>query len=171
MRKKIIVVGVLAGGAALAGLAGSAYAEGGTVPGPGKAHGPDGKPVAVSCIGTGVPGKGMPAKAVPGKAVPGKGGEPALKVKTGAKGTGVKLPPRGKTLFKTGDGGKALPAPPPGTKLLPGGPVKILKDGKGTLKIKAPKGVRCSAGHPGGPGVPPPPNGKPPVSTRPAPTG
>lgn len=179
-KRKIIVVGLLAGGAALTGLAGSAYAEGGTtVPGPGKPHGPAGRPVAISCFGTSVhggpvpggkaPGKAVTGKAVTGKAVTGKavtgeGGEPVLKGKAGAKLP--PLPPPGKTVFKTGGGGNALPAPPPGAKVLDGGTVKVFTDGKGTMKIKPPKGVRCSVSHPG---TPPPVDGKPPVSTRPAP--
>jgi hypothetical protein len=180
MKKKIIVVGVLAGAAALTGLAGSAYAEGGTtVPKPGKTTGPIGKPLAVSCIGTAGPGKGVPGKGVPGRALTGKGGEVAVDGKTGGKETGVKgtgvkgtgvkpppLPPAGRTVWKTGGGGRALPAPPAGAKALPGGPVAVFDDGKGTLKIKPPKGVRCSVSDPG---TLPPLGGKPPVATRTAP--
>lgn len=173
MRKKIIVVGLLAGGAALTGLAGSAHAEGGTTaPGPGKTAGPAGKPITVHCVGTAVPGKGVPGKGVPGKAVPGKagtgkGGELIIRERSGAEWTGTKppaLPPRGRTVLKTG-GGKALPAPPPGATVTRGGPVTVFKDGKGTTTIKPPKGMHCSVGHSG---LPSPVGGKPPVSTRPA---
>src|SRR3954449_553245 len=85
MKKKVTVVGLLAGAVALTGLAGSAYADGGMKPGPGKAPGAGGRLIAAGCVGKGVPGKGV--QGVPGMGVPGKGATRVFRVKDGAKGT------------------------------------------------------------------------------------
>ncbi|GLY77017.1 hypothetical protein [Actinoallomurus iriomotensis] len=145
MRNRLIAVGVLAGGIALTGLAGSAYAAGAspavsrsaptTVPAKGTS------PVAIVCVGKGAklkvrPEKG-PKEVVTGK-VPGKA-RALVKVN----GRIVKAIPKG----------AALPAPPSGATV-----VKATKDGKGHVKIgPLPKGVHCSQVKPGTKGVPLPP--------------
>jgi hypothetical protein len=147
MKKRLIATGVLAGGVALTGLAGSAYAAGATptakdtgpvkVTSPVKGHGP----VAFACTGKGVHIKGKPEKATFSVKEP--GGLPALK--PGKRSVKVI---DGKVMGKTGGGTKALPAPPPGAKV-----TKALKDKVVTAKMKAlPKGVRCFSVKPGIPG-------------------
>ncbi|GAB2871759.1 hypothetical protein GCM10027176_86610 [Actinoallomurus bryophytorum] len=153
MKKRFIATGLLAGGVALTGLAGSAYAAGATptakdtgpvkVTGPAKGHGP----VAVACVGKGVHIKGKPEKGTfsvkePGDLrVPPETGKPLTKV------PGSVVPGR------TADG-KALPAPPPGAAV-----TKVIreKNRHGGPKLgPVPKGLRCFSVKPGTPGAPPP---------------
>ena len=145
MKIKLIAAGVLAGGIAVAGLTGSAYAAsdtpktktGGTagptgiVAGTAKEHGA----IAIACAGKGVRINGKPGKAISIKA-PGK--LPAT-------------PEKGGPVFRTG--GKALPAPPAGAKV-----TRLLATkGKGIVRIgPAPKGLRCVEVKPATPGAPPP---------------
>jgi hypothetical protein len=138
MKKKLVAVGVLAGGIALTGLAGSAYAEGGKATA--KPTGPKGKGVtAIACVGKGARIKGKPEKGVtvfkPGK-----------------------FPPPGKAV-KVRTGGKALPAPPPDAKIAKGAIKITTKDGAhGIPKLgPLPKGVHCMVVKPGTPGAPPAP--------------
>jgi hypothetical protein len=142
MKKKFVAVGVLAGGIALTGLAGSAYAQGGTPTA--KPTGPKGKgATAIICVAKGEPIKGKPEKGAfsikePGKLPPLPPGAPALKVRSG---------------------GKALPAPPPGAKIAKGAVEITTKDGAhGIPKLgPLPKGVHCTVVKPGTPGAPPVP--------------
>jgi hypothetical protein len=132
MKKRFIAAGVLAGGIALTGVAGSAYAASGG--------------------GTEHPARA--ALAVPGKAgaqgpitVRCTGGHAKVKGEKGL--TSVRKPPgrdeKGGTKMRTGTG-TALPAPPPGAEV-------VTK--KGALPvIKAPKGVHCTQVK-GVPGAPP----------------
>lgn len=149
MKNRLVAAGLLAGGIALTGLTGSAYAAGAipaakdTGKGNVKGHGP----VAFACVGKGVKIKGKPEKStfsvkelskLPALS---KTGKPPAKV-IGGKATGGKV---------AGDA-EALPAPPAGAKV-----TKVLKDGAATAKIKAlAKGVRCFSVKPGTPGGPPP---------------
>ena len=134
MRSRLIAVGALAGGIALTGLAGSAYAAGAspsassptgpvktTVPAKGAG------PVGVVCVGKGVKIKGKPEKGtVTSKDL---AGHPAMVRKAGK--------------FVKVNGGRT--APPLGAKV-----VKAAKDGRGTVKIgPLPKGVHCSQIKPG----------------------
>jgi hypothetical protein len=136
MKKKLVAVGVLAGGIALTGLAGSAYAEGGKATA--KPTGPKGKGVtAIACIGKGEHIKGKPEKGI-------------VAIKPG------KFPPLGKAVKVRADG-KALPAPPPGAKITKGA-VKIAAKGGAPSTVKLgplPKGVHCMVVKPGTPGAPP----------------
>jgi hypothetical protein len=129
MRKRIIAVGVLAGGIALTGLAGSAYAAGtspatSSAPAAAKAKGP----VAIVCV-AGKKNPGKPGKVIVHRAAPGKS-----LVKSG-KPVQVR---------------KALPG-----ALV----TKATVDGKHTVKIgPLPKGVHCSkvmTGTKGAPSLPP----------------
>jgi hypothetical protein len=136
MRKRIIAVGVLAGGIALTGLAGSAYAAGtspatSSAPAAAKAKGP----VAIVCV-AGKKNPGKPGKVIVHRAAPGKS-----LVKSGKP---VRLP------------GKPVQV----RKALPGALVtKATVDGKHTVKIgPLPKGVHCSkvmTGTKGAPSLPP----------------
>lgn len=145
MNKKVATVGLLAGGIALAGLTGSAYAEGSGAAGkpvtPVKGHGP----IVVICAGT------------------------AVKGKAGEKGT-VRIPEKAKlpTLVKRLDGKPVFTAD---DGKVPGGkPVTVVrdKDGHTTVAIGKPpkglplppkgvpgKGVKCTTVKPGTPGAPP----------------
>lgn len=143
MKKKLVAVGLLAGGIALTGLAGSAYAEGGaptTKPaapphaGAGKGVGAGKGTVAIACVRTGKHIKGKPEKGVvsfkkgDGRPALSSAGAPALKVRTG----------------------KALPALPPGvraTKVIArkGGAPGDVK----TLPVL--KGAHCYKVKPGAP--------------------
>jgi hypothetical protein len=153
MKKRLIATGLLAGGIALTGLAGSAYAAGATptakdtgpvkVAGPVKGRGP----VAVACVGKGAHIKGKPEKGTFSVKEP--GGLPALP-ETGKALT--KVPPA-KVTGRTADG-KALPAPPPGAKV-----TRLIREkgGRGTVKLgPVPKGLHCFSVKPGTPGAPPP---------------
>jgi hypothetical protein len=124
MRKKLVVAGVLTGGIALTGLAGSAYAEGGTPAA--KPAVPAGKGrVAITCLPKGKPVKGRPSK-------------DAVLTK--------KLLVAGKPMIVKS--GKTLPAPPPVTK----DTAKLIakKKAYGTIKIwTANKGIHCSTVKPG----------------------
>lgn len=143
MKKKLAVVGVLAGGVALTGLAGSAYAQGGTPTA--KPTGPKGHgATAIACVKggattggpiTGKPEKGKVSIKEPGKLPPLPEGAPPLKLRSG---------------------GKAIPAP--GAKLTKRA-VKILaEDAHGAPKIgPLPKGVHCMVVKPGSLGAPPVP--------------
>jgi hypothetical protein len=148
MKNRLVAAGLLAGGIALTGLTGSAYAAGATptakdtgkgkVTGAVKGHGP----VAIACVGKGVKSNGKPEKQSFSGKKPGKlaalpaPGEAPVKVING----------------KTGGGAKELPAPPPGAKV-----TKALMDKVALAKIKAlPKGVRCFSMKPGIPGGHPP---------------
>jgi hypothetical protein len=145
MRNRLIAVGVLAGGIALTGLAGSAYAAGAspaassakrsaatTVPAKGAS------PVAIVCVGKGVKAKDAPEKG-------------AKKIFTGkVRGETRALAKVNGRVIKAIPKGTALPAPPPGAAV-----VKVTKDGKGNVRIGAlPKGVHCSQVKPGTKGVP-----------------
>ena len=149
MKKKLAVVGLLAGGIALTGLAGSAYAQGGT---------PDAKPtgpkghgvIALACV------KGGTVKGRPIKGMPDKG-------KVSIKEPG-KLPPlpkgapltKGAPPLKMRTGGKAIPAP--GTELSKKALKVFAEGGHGVPKIgPLPKGVHCTVVKPGTPGAPPAP--------------
>jgi hypothetical protein len=150
MKNRLVAAGLLAGGIALTGLTGSAYAAGATpaakATGKGKVTGAvKGKAQAFACVGTGVKIKGKPGKQTFSVEEP--GGLPALK--PGKRSVKVI---DGKVIGKTGGGTKALPAPPPGAKV-----TKALKDKAVTAKMKAlPKGVRCFSVKPGTPGGHPP---------------
>jgi hypothetical protein len=145
MKNRLVAAGLLAGGIALTGLTGSAYAADATPaakdPGKGKltgaakGHGPG----AIACIRKRTQIKGEPEQILPIKK-PGKrpvtiiGGKPAA--------------------GKKGDDIKGHPAPPAGIKVLK---LRALKDGAATAKLKAlPKGVHCFWAKPGTPGAPPP---------------
>jgi hypothetical protein len=146
MRKRIIAVGVLAGGIALTGLAGSAYAAGASpatssAPATAKAKGP----IAIVCVGEKAGGKagGKTDAGKPGKVI--IGGEAGKRVKHEAR---VELP--GKPLGKPGKIVQPRKAPP-GALV-----TKATVDGKGTVKIgPLPKGVHCSKVMPGTKGAPP----------------
>lgn len=134
MKSRLIAVGVLAGGIALTGLAGSAYAAGASpadssVTGPARTTVPakGAGPVGVVCVGKGVKVKGKPEKGtVTSKDL---AGHPATARKAGR-------------LVKV-DAGRA--APLTGAKVF-----KVTKDGRGIVKIgPLPKGVRCSQVKPG----------------------
>jgi hypothetical protein len=149
MNKKVVAVGLLAGGIALTGLAGSAYAEGSapvkkTIAANG--HGP----TAVACWGTSGPVKDKAGeKGI--VTMPGEGKLPPLpkppasismiKVRDGkvvagtAKGVKVVQDKDGRVTVTAGTPPKGLPVPPKG---LP------------------PKGVHCTTVKPGTPGAPPP---------------
>jgi hypothetical protein len=137
MKKKLVAVGVLAGGIALTGLAGSAYAQGGTPtakPAPAKGHG-----TVVICGAKGQHVKGKPEKGAVSIKEPGK------------------LPPPGAPALKLRTGGKAIPAPPPGAKVTKGA-VKITAKGgaPGTVKLgPLPKGTHCFVVKPGTAGAAP----------------
>jgi hypothetical protein len=147
MKNRLVAAGLLAGGIALTGLTGSAYAAGATPAakdtGKGKVTGAIKREApAFACVG-----KGVKIKGKPGKLPALKPGKRAVKV-TGGKVTGGKV-----IDGRTGGGAKALPAPPPGAK--------VTRDGAVTAKMKAlPKGVRCFSVKPGIPG------GHPPLPTR-----
>ncbi len=145
MKKKIVVVGALAGGIALTGLAGSAYADGG-------ASAPASRPQA----GPGKPAPGKPVPGKPGGMVCVAKGDAATKQKllkdlasvkdlAGIKGKLPSLPP-GKPIFRM-KGGKALPV------------------GKGVVRVIGKKnggkdGVRIIGKGGGGVTLPAPPPGK-----------
>jgi hypothetical protein len=145
-KNRLVAAGLLAGGIALTGLTGSAYAAGttpaakdtgkGKVTRAAKGHGP----VAIACVGKSVKIKGKPEKSTFSVKKPGK--RPVTII-------GGKL-----TAGKRGGDAKGLPAPPPGAKVLK---LKALKDGAATAKLRAlPKGVHCFSVKPGTPGGPPP---------------
>jgi hypothetical protein len=147
MKNRLVGAGLLAGGIALTGLTGSAYAANAAPAakdtGKGKVTRAVKGPVAFACVGKGVKIKGKPGKPafsvkVPGKLPAVKPGKRAVKVIDGKVIDG-----------KTGGGAKALPAPPAGAK--------VTKDEAVTAKMKAlPKGVRCFSVKPGTPGGHPP---------------
>jgi hypothetical protein len=148
MKNRLVAAGLLAGGIALTGLTGSAYATGATpaakdtgkgkVTSAVKGHGP----VAFACVGKGVKIKGKPEKQTFSTKEPGR--LPAL--------TATGKPPVKIINGRTGGDAKELPAPPPGAKV-----TKVLKDKAALAKIKAlPKGVRCFSMKPGIPGGHPP---------------
>jgi len=153
MKKKLVAAGVLAGGIALTGMAGSTAsatsAEGGKATAPPvlvKGHGP----IAIACHAKGGHIKGGHIKGKPEKG--------AISIKKG------KLPPlpAGAPTISTRSGGKALPAPPPGAKRLKfaKGAVKVTAKGDAPSTIKIgplPKGVHCAVVKPGTPGAPPAP--------------
>jgi hypothetical protein len=145
MKKKLVAAGVLAGGIALTGLAGSAYAQGGTPAV--KPTGPKGQgAIAIACV------KGAPIKGKPGKGLPEKGKVVSIREPG-------KLPalPKGALPLELRSGGKAVPAP--GAKLSKHA-VKILtKAGaQGMPKLgPLPKGAHCTVVKPGTPGAPPAP--------------
>jgi hypothetical protein len=128
MKKRIIAAGLLASGAALTGLAGSAYAQGSaptTKPtGPGKGR------VVVACVGKGAHLKGKPGKGK-GIVTAKEAGKPPV------------LARQGKPVFKV----NAKAAPPRLAKVI---------GGKGGVKITTPKGTHCFTVKPGAPGGPPP---------------
>jgi hypothetical protein len=136
MKKKLIATGVLAGAITITGLAGSAYAQGGTATekpsAPKKGHGP----VLIACVGGHV--KGKPEKGVVLSREAGKppAGAPALTVTAKA--------PRGAKAIKVI---KVKGRPPV---------VTVGSPAKGTLP-KPPKGVHCKTVKPGTPGAPPAP--------------
>jgi hypothetical protein len=143
MRKRIIAVGVLAGGIALTGLAGSAYAAGASpatssAPAAAKAKGP----IAIVCVGGkagGKTGAGKPGKVIIG----GEAGKHVVKHETRVKLPGEPLGEPGKRV--------QLRKAPPGALV-----AKATTDGKGTVKIgPLPKGVHCSKVMPGTKGAPP----------------
>jgi len=144
MKKKLVTVGLLAGGIALTGLAGSAYAEGGapaTKPaapphaGAGTGAGAGKSAVAIACVRTDKHLKGKPEKGIisfkkdDGRPALSSAGAPALKVRTG----------------------KALPALP--RRVRAGTKVIARKGGApGDVKIlPAPKGAHCYKVKPGAP--------------------
>lgn len=157
MKIKLVAATVLAGGIAVTGLTGSAFAASGTsaakttapvkTAGAVKAAGTveaggvaagsvtDHGAVAIACVGKGVRIKGKPGKAAFSIKAPGK------------------LPaPREQHFTVSGDA-RALPAPPPGAKV-----TKLLtaKGVHGIPKIgPAPKGLHCFHVKPGTPGAPP----------------
>lgn len=160
MNKKVLAVGLLAGGIGLTGLAGSAYAEGpaaakapakapATTPGvKAKGHGP----TAMVCYGTGGPAKGrINAKGMK-VIVAEKGKLPALpKPPAGAKtiklknGKVVSGSAKGVTVVRDRNGHTTVTVggkPPKGLPKPPSGP--------------PPKGVHCMTVKPGTPGAPPP---------------
>jgi hypothetical protein len=151
MKINLIAAGVLAGGIAVAGLTGSAYAASGTaktggtakpsgtagvVAGAVKGHGP----IAIACTGKVVRIKGEPEKTLRIKGKPGK----AISIKAPGK---LPAPPAGVPVLATH--GKALPAPPAGTKV-----TKLIRV-KGKAVVKASKGLHCVQVKPGTPGAPP----------------
>ena len=135
MKNRLVAAGLLAGGIALTGLTGSAYAAGATpaakdtgkgkVTGAAKGHGP----VAIACVGKDKKVRSKPEKG--GFSIKEPGEFPAL-------------PQTGKVPVKiiggkTGGDAKGLPVPPAKAKLS-----KVLKDGAATAKIRAlPKGMHC----------------------------
>ena len=125
MRKKFVVAGVLTGGIALTGLAGSAHAEGGAAAA--RAAAPAGKGhvrIAVICLAKKKPTKGVVSTM-----------KPVVAEKPMTKGTG---------------GGKALPAAPFAAK----DAARILakKKAHGTVEIwTANKTTHCSVVKPGMP--------------------
>jgi hypothetical protein len=144
MKKKLVTVGLLAGGIALTGLAGSAYAEGGaptTKPaapphaGAGTGAVAGKSAVAIACVRTDKHIKGKPEKGIvsfkkdDGRPALSSAGAPPLKVRTG----------------------KALPALPRGVRAT----TKVIarKGGApGDVKIlPAPKGAHCYKVKPGAP--------------------
>ncbi|MDN3354748.1 hypothetical protein [Actinomadura sp. DC4] len=153
MKKKLAAACLLAGGIALTGLSGSAFAQGGSATTTAKPGVPKGKGVSgVICAGKAGHIKGRPEKGtvtskepgrLPGLPKPVKGG--SLKVIKDGGGKAVK-----------GEGGKTLPAPPPG-----GVKITARTGPDGTVKIgKLPKGVHCSVVKPGADGtLPTPPAG------------
>lgn len=158
MNKKVVTVGLLAGGIALTGLAGSAYAEGSgskpTTP-PKKAD----VPSAVICTGTDGPGTGkVGVKGIVTRRIDGKA--PAL----------PKLP-GGKPVV-TVHAGKAI-------KVAGGEAVTVVRDKNGhtTVTVGKPpkglppksavgKGVKCTTVKPGTPGTPGTPPSVPPLPSR-----
>lgn len=150
MNKKVVTVGLLAGGIALTGLAGSAYAEGsGSKPAtpPKKTDAPS----AVICIGTDGPGTGKAgaggivtehfdgkARALP-KPPNVPGGKPVVTLHNGktAKVAGGKAV----TVVRDKNGH---------TTVVVGKPPKVLPP-KGAVG----KGVTCTTVKPGTPGAPP----------------
>jgi hypothetical protein len=149
MKKMIVGIGLLAGGTALTGLAGSAYAQNGTaVKDPAvvaKAQGPDavakgGGPVAIVCTKKGGPIKGKPGK-----------------VRFSLKSDGKLPAARAKKAFMVRGGASAIPAKP-GEK----GTV-MLKEAPGQVKLGPPpklgppsKSADCVRVKPGDLGSPPP---------------
>jgi hypothetical protein len=156
MKKRIIAAGALAGGIALTGLTGSAYAASGdkvehrakpTLAVPGKA-GVKG-PIAFICAAhvKGEKEKGLTSLPEPS----GRTKKVGPTFRTGGREKGLTSLPEPSGLTKKvartiRTGGKALP-PPPGATV-------IARKGD-TLKIKAPKGVHCRQVKPGTPGAPP----------------
>lgn len=153
MKKKVVAVGLLAGGIGLTGLAGSAYAEG-SAPAktPAKAPAASVKvhgPTAVVCYGTArsVRFKGeIVTKLGKGKLPPlpkPPAGKTMIKVRNGkvvsgsagGKGVTVVRDKNGRTTVTVGTPPKGLPKPPPGPP---------------------PKGAHCTTVKPGTPGAPPP---------------
>jgi hypothetical protein len=134
MKKTFAVAGILAGGVALVGVAGSAYGQGGkptaTATRPAKGTGP----VIMSCTRAGTHVSGKPGKSAGSRTKDGKL---------------PPVPPAG-TPPLTLHGGKRLPAPPAGKKT----GTKVILKGKGPVTVKfgsVPKGVHCSTGKPGAP--------------------
>ena len=150
MKNRLIGAGLLAGGIALTGLTGSAYAAGATPaakdPGTGKVTGAakDHGPVAITCVGTGT-------------ALKGTSGKPTLSVEEPGKLPALRKPgKRPVTIIggKTGENAQGHRAPPAGAKVLK---LRALNDRAATAKFKAlPKGVHCFPVKPGIPGGPPP---------------
>ncbi len=157
MRKKMISIGLLVGGATVAGLVGSAYAEDGTPSGKAATGPVAGRgPVAVACAGANAGGTsgGAARPGERGRVFTSDGkhplptGKPTMTFRTG--GRPPALPP-GKPAHVVGGGGKALPAPPSsGT----GGHVTFSakKGAHGAVGFgPLPKGVHCSTVKPGAP--------------------
>ncbi len=162
MKKKILAAGLLAGGIAVTGLAGSAYATSGDPAGkPGaKAKGPAG--TIVTCVATGGRVRGVPgdkgaigtkdkAGAIPGKGERGPLGPKGEKGFTVAKGNGEKG-----AVWTKGPGTKPIPVPPPDAELGPVPPKGAKRDARFTVlkgapgvKPVPPKGAHCTVGKPG----------------------
>jgi hypothetical protein len=142
VNKKVVTVGLLAGGIALTGLTGSAYAEGAA---------PAGKPAAppkgqvhkaLVCVSTIGPVKGKGEKGIVTMREDGRlpAGKPVIKGKVvpgpaGARSVMVVRDKNGHTTVSVGTPPKGLPKPPPGVSA---------------------KGVHCTSVRPGTPGAPPP---------------
>jgi hypothetical protein len=152
MKKKTVVVGLLAGSIALTGLGGAAYADGGAFGGPLKPLGPGGRYTAVTCIKKAGPGK-------PG--APGVSGKKVFKTNGDLKV--LPVPPAGAKVGQPGAGGVTTAFPPPGDKA-PEDTVKIVFNDAGHPLKGDPgaKGVQCFQ-VPGGPGARLPGGEKPPL--------
>jgi hypothetical protein len=150
MKKKLAVVGLLAGGIALTGLAGSAYAQGGTPTA--KPAGPKGQGVVMACVKGGTM-KGGPVTGGPVKGKPEKG-----KISIKEPG-GLPALPKGAPPLKLGTGGKAIPASPSGAKLTKRAvKARAEADAHALPKLgPPPKGAHCVILKPGTPGTRPAP--------------
>jgi hypothetical protein len=146
MKKKLAVVGLLAGGIALTGLAGSAYAQGGGAS-TAKPAGPKGQGVVMACV------KGGTMKGVHVK------GEPEKGTSSAKEPGGLPTLPKGAPPLRLGTGGKAIPAPPSGAMLTKRAAKAFAeKDAHGIPKLgPLPKGVHCTVLKPGAPGTRPAP--------------